>query len=254
MESKNPNSNILDYILNSVIIAANKADIFIWLEAGTLLGMVRTKDYIPWESDLDFGVYDDNITEDKINKLKLSLAKRKLNVTAHNTYINIEFPKSKCCADINICKKYMDYSIVELYGPGSSLIAKLFRYMLSIIEGKIIEKDNCRPRIKDRIKQFLTMFYSFLPKYISNMLAIPVKKLYENYFIKDLSWKVPNYLLSSFEEFTFRGIKVSVPKLKEEYLSYRYGRDWKIPRKNYKPWKDDGVIVNKTVYKLRSRK
>jgi len=42
-------------------------------------------------------------------------------------------------------------------------------------------------------------------------------------------------------------MNVKVPNEAEKYLEYRYGKDWKIPKKNYIYYKDDHAIVQKPI-------
>ena len=37
-------------------------------------------------------------------------------------------------------------------------------------------------------------------------------------------------------------MKFKVPSDPEGYLAYRYGMDWKVPKKEYVYYKDDGAI------------
>ena len=38
-------------------------------------------------------------------------------------------------------------------------------------------------------------------------------------------------------------MEFKVPANAEEYLTYRYGKDWRIPNKDYVYYRDDGAIV-----------
>jgi len=57
-------------MLRRVTTVLEKENIHYWLEAGTLLGIVRENRLLPWDNDLDV-----SILESDINKLKLSLKK-----------------------------------------------------------------------------------------------------------------------------------------------------------------------------------
>ena len=39
-------------------------------------------------------------------------------------------------------------------------------------------------------------------------------------------------------------VAVRVPEKTEEYLTYRYGKDWHIPRKDWLTARDDGAVLN----------
>ena len=57
----NKYENELDKILLDVLSASKEINIKLWLEAGTLLGCEQQNNYIPWEKDLDLGVWDKDL-------------------------------------------------------------------------------------------------------------------------------------------------------------------------------------------------
>lgn len=42
-------------------------------------------------------------------------------------------------------------------------------------------------------------------------------------------------------------MEFKVPAETEEYLVYRYGKNWKIPNRDYVHYKDDGAIVKRSL-------
>lgn len=42
----------------------------------------------------------------------------------------------------------------------------------------------------------------------------------------------------------FYGMEFKVPAETEEYLAYRYGKNWRTPKRDYVYYKDDGAITN----------
>jgi hypothetical protein len=75
--------------------------------------------------------------------------------------------------------------------------------------------------------------------------------------IKVLSKKLDSYLITltiprkyflEFREIEFYGEKFKIPNRAEEYLAYKYGKDWKTPQK-YVYWEDDGSISKKCRYR-----
>jgi len=64
----------------------------------------------------------------------------------------------------------------------------------------------------------------------------------------------PAELFEELEEILFRNIRCFVPSPPEKYLEHRYGKDWRVPKKDYKYWIDCQAIdpaffkKNKTVF------
>ena len=48
----------------------NKHGIKYWLCNGTLLGIIRDSSPMPWDHDIDFGVFYSNVSKDKIRSIK----------------------------------------------------------------------------------------------------------------------------------------------------------------------------------------
>ena len=54
----------------------------------------------------------------------------------------------------------------------------------------------------------------------------------------------PMDLLREFKDINFLGINLTVPKKAEEYLSYVYGANWKVPKRNFN-WITDSPSTKK---------
>ncbi|MFA5603146.1 MAG: hypothetical protein WDA21_05430, partial [Bacilli bacterium] len=54
-------------------------------------------------------------------------------------------------------------------------------------------------------------------------------------------WKIPNVYFTTLQEFTYRGITLSVPNQVEDYLTLRYG-NWHIPDAHWVYWRDDKTL------------
>jgi len=81
---QNHHKELLEFV-KKVIPYLEKWKITYWCHAGTLLGYVRHKGFIPWDDDVDFGYIDDNRN---INNLIIDLEKNNFQI---NRYIYFGF-------------------------------------------------------------------------------------------------------------------------------------------------------------------
>ncbi len=68
------------------------------------------------------------------------------------------------------------------------------------------------------------------PKLGSKYVKVAVP---ENYFLK-------------LSKIMFYGMEFKVPTKTEEYLAFRYGSDWRIEKKDYIFYEEDGAIAEKS--------
>jgi len=60
--------------------------------------------------------------------------------------------------------------------------------------------------------------------------------------------KVPQKHFEKLESTEFYGMNFFVPSLTQKYLEFRYGKDWRIPKKKWVHHKDDGAIVPVSIF------
>ena len=58
---------------------------------------------------------------------------------------------------------------------------------------------------------------------------------------------VPSHFFQNLSPSLFYGMEFRVPYQVEEYLEYRYGEDWRIPRKDYIYYEEDGAIAKNQI-------
>ena len=75
LQNKNYHQKMKDMLLNTIDIL-NDNNIKYWIEAGTLLGIIRDGDLIPWDYDADIGINAESIND--IMKLKMKFFPRYL--------------------------------------------------------------------------------------------------------------------------------------------------------------------------------
>ena len=56
---------------------------------------------------------------------------------------------------------------------------------------------------------------------------------------------VPKHYFEKLGTIKFYQVMFSIPSDVEGYLEYRYGKDWKTPKKDWKWWNEDGAVSKK---------
>ncbi|GAI37287.1 unnamed protein product [marine sediment metagenome] len=74
-------------------------------------------------------------------------------------------------------------------------------------------------------------------------IAQIVFAVYEKIGSEDVSWIVPSKFFSKLDTMKFYDMEFKVPDKTEEYLAYRYGKDWRIPKKDWLTERDDGAVA-----------
>lgn len=221
MHSKNK----LDQNFEKTIKLFNKNKINYWLCHGTLLGIIRDKQLIPWDHDIDIAVWNNKKIKNKI----LSLMKKNNFILKKKFLIKddlLTFTKlGGREVDINFYKikiyKNNKIAFVEWFIPKNTLckIVDILSFS-SLYKGKFNEIINCL--------KFLSFFFQKIKVFLIN------KKL----FYKSLGYTQPISLLQEFKKIRFNGLEVIIPKKSKKYLKYLYGNSWQIKKKKFNWIKD----------------
>jgi phosphorylcholine metabolism protein LicD len=208
-----------------VINLLKKSRISYWLCHGTLLGIIRDGNLIPWDHDIDIAVWYKKDIKKKLKKLMLKnnfkLKKKYFVEDDLLTFIK----KGGREVDINFYqvkkKNFKEIAFINWFVPKNN-ICKLVDALSSA--------ESYEGNLKFIIKNF--KYFEFFFKKLKNFL------IQKNYFYKNIGYTQPLDLLKKFEKLNFKNIEVVVPLKYKEYLNYIYGNNWRIPKKNYNWIKD----------------
>lgn len=225
----------------------DKKGVEFWLEHGTLLGAVREGKIIEWDSDIDLGTWSDYI--EQIVAAFPEFKKRGFSVvlTRKKGTGTLIVKRLGCQVAVDLYGRKGGYAWIiphiihptdEKYGSVYRTkikgIEKLLRWLLNVFspvtftnpEGKFIRKTE--------------VFMSLVPLDLRQLLAGVV------WFVSDrrgcvIPWVVPKYFFEQLSTIQFYGMEFNIPSNVERYLEYRYGDDWRTPRKKW-AFKDDGAM------------
>lgn len=226
----------------------NNRKVDFWLEAGTLLGAVRENRFLTWEHDLDFGAWANDMTLQIKNEIALELKKRGWNVGIDSHHINVmskSHSRGRIWGDINFYQKQGFQAIKPARVAKNNLGQILMRLILLLQAPYHFMVKEGKPRSKYIIGLLLFRFIQVLPTRFCEVIANIINLIYIRWGSRDASWVVPIEYFQTLKEITFYGKSFKIPSDVECYLAYRYGEDWRIPRKGWKTEEHDGAVLKK---------
>lgn len=221
MRSSNKDQNFIE-----TINILNKYNIKYWICHATLLGVIRDKDLIPWDHDIDIAVWADDVSEEKIIDIMTTqnFALRTKDIKDSSLHFT---KKEGKIVDINFYKIGKTKNNNEQIGYLTFHVPKNFFC-------KVIEALSFAKTYNGKFKNLIKMFYffeSFFNKFKNYLIQ---NELFYNAVLVNQ----PVDLLKEFHKISFYGIEVRIPKKFNEYLVYMYGENWKTPIKNWNSFKD----------------
>ena len=216
-----------------VINLFNKYKIDYWICHGTLLGIIRDKKLIEWDHDIDIALWDDSKARTKIIKLllKSGFILRK-GFEIENDIISF-YKKGGRIVDIN-------FYLRKKLKNSEKKVAYIKWFVPKNIFCKIIDALSNSKKYDGKFKIIIQSFFLFQKLFIY-LKRILIKF---NLFYKEIGYSEPEYLLNNIKKIKIDDLKINIPYDPEKYLEYLYGKNWKVPKKNYIWYKDSAALIS----------
>ena len=210
------------------------SNVVFWLDAGTLLGVVRDGKIMPWDNDIDLSTLYKN--HRKIKSLIPKFKKEGFRIYQKKDHKGrlVTFKLTKW-DDFSI-----DLKLFQVKGDKAWCILwydsheDIFSTSFAKIGGNI--------------RQFILNIY---PKYTGSKLEKFLQTVFNSvYFgtseplksdhMGKIALVVPMIYYKDFGTIEFNGATFRIPNKINKYLELKYGKDWKTPKKEWVYWKQDG--------------
>tara|TARA_B110000240_G_C13511073_1_gene459418 strand:- start:368 stop:1072 length:705 start_codon:yes stop_codon:yes gene_type:complete len=209
------------------ILTDNKIEYFI--DQGSLLGIIRENRILPWEDDLDFGLFSDKYTRDQITNIFVSHGFIKQDLDkAYKSSLHFLYNNQRT-VDFTFYEKENNFG-VSYFPISESIKRRILKLVLLLLQKKYdTPLDLSKPK-----RLFLILFRIIL-------FPFSFSSIFKDFILKKInqnrrplkSFKIPLDYIIKTKKITFMETEILIPHKPEDYLVYQYGLNWKKVIKNY---------------------
>ena len=230
----NSDTNMLLYIFKDLKTVLDKHQVTFWLEHGTLLGAVREGKIMDSDNDIDLATASTEILLKKIDLIRKELYDLGYDVYITESRLNLKKEEKHVSLYLYHCNVIPEH-ITRRRISKKNFIGKILVYCflrgLATSHKDLIHKYTPKTRAIQLTKWIVR---TFLPKEMHSLiLSFGIK----TNSIISYNVNVPVSYVEMFKEINFYDMNVRVPMKSEKYLEHIYGKNWRIPDKNWHPWK-----------------
>ncbi len=223
-------------ILRQVDKVLSRFGIVYWLDSGVLLGIMRDGHIIPWDNDIDLCMWDEDAHMLGPGTAAYeALCSRNFDLYFLDDKIVID--KDNCPVNISLFHPAGDKAVRSPYLLyGRSVFGKFLRSIWWLFSVSYYGK-------KLRTKKTMAVrLVQTLPFGMRKKLASIASAIAKKFGCREIVWSVPRHFFTNLSEINFHDMGLKIPSNVSEYLTFRYGNDWEIPKKGWDSLTQDGAI------------
>ena len=229
-----------------VIEILNDLKVPYWLDQGSLLGIVRQGSFLPWDHDVDLGIWkEDYFKHKKTIHKKLSEKGVRITFVPYVSKMKYQGEGQKSIpVNIRLYHREQGFAFSEFWSvisDNKSLLKKNSLYLRnmnrSVKVRKYCLKTPTRRVLLSPIRGLNHLFFQIMVN------------LRESLKTRRVVFRVPEHYLLNPVNKNIYDLNVPVPKNPEAYIALKYGEKWREPNKNWVWYKDDGASYSMHVKK-----
>lgn len=237
-------------VLRATVVLAQELTHF-WLDSGSLLGPLRDGSPISWDSDIDFGAWDDQLP--RMEALAERLRPMGVKVTSR-VYRGRIFGYTIKLARMKTVHLHINYRQgatlwrpqtisyyrktrpeMARYFPGHKRMRRLMQLTYQVHKHKHSRHPIAR-KVLSLVWRVFVRIRSGYPREDWTRLY-PFRLLH-----KTATWVLPAHHFEQLAQLTLDHVNVPIPHDVLTYLAIRYGADWDQPQPEWLYWLDDGGL------------
>ena len=261
-------------LLSELIDIFDKYRVDIWLDQGTLLGAIRSNDFLPWDDDIDLGVWKADLKArpqiwDELRKagfLVFFLPRiQTIRVERKATAIGWRSLDIQCYDSVgDQAVKYFQKPTRWVLRKGLNKIIQVFDMIGEAKNGPDLRYKNIQTYIADvafnqsvtqiRVetvrsrrswvwKKGTSVLGYLLPNRLLSYTKHVLIQLRLLLCVQVIRLDTPSQFFRSLEQVRFLGVRIRTPSPVLEYLRFKYGDDWRTPRRDWVYYQHDGAIA-----------
>ena len=216
-------------MLKQVAGTLNRYNVTYWLDSGTLLAAIRDRRLIPWDNDIDLGVWNDDAGVLRCPDGMLGdLAQQGFQCYVLTNKVVVE----KLGIPVNVTTYRLDgeraTKALLSYRSVPGMVFKVAWWVLSVRDYNRLRLANAlRPRVLGT--HLLLTLAAMIPRTKRRALADSVARASARFGGHWTVKAIPAHFFRTFHDVSFYDGCFPAPAAVEDYLTYRYGEAWTPP-------------------------